>query len=329
MEVNDSEKAIDFSVIIPAFNAGQFITRTLDSVANQTHSNFEIVITNDGSVDNTETVITEYIRAHPSLQIHLSYQANKGIGSARNNGIFRARGTYLAFLDADDCWYPNKLEKVHEARLKFPDKDILYHDEVEVRIDGTRRILNYSMLEDPAYDDLLFNGNRLSTSATVVKRELGQKLNGFSQNLDFNSAEDYDFWLRLAKDNAKFYHLPIVLGEYNRIADSVSKKIMYHATNSFNVIKNHVNIMMVENRHDKHFLQKILDNLKSQNFFNIARAFFLEKNYKKSSHYYLKARKERFFWWKPYAGLIQCLIFVCTDRFPTRFKNVTSLKGQK
>ena len=110
-----SEKELPFvSVIIPAFNAGQFITRTLNSVANQTYSNFEIVITNDGSLDNTEAVITEYIQAHPSLQIHLSSQINKGIGSARNNGIFRARGKYLAFLDADDCWYENKLERVYE-----------------------------------------------------------------------------------------------------------------------------------------------------------------------------------------------------------------------
>lgn len=329
MLVNDSENEIDFSVIIPAFNAGEFITRTLNSVANQTYTNFEIVITNDGSVDNTETIINEYIKAHPSLQIHFSYQTNKGIGSARNNGINRAKGKYLAFLDADDCWYPDKLEKAHEVLLKFPDIDILFHDEVEVRIDGTRRILNYSMLDDPAYDDLLFNGNRLSTSATVVKRETGQKLNGFSENLDFNSAEDYDFWLRLAKNNAKFYYLNIVLGEYIRISDSVSKKIIYHATNSFNVIKYHVNMMMVENRHDKPFLHKMTNNLESLNFFNIARAFFLERNYKKSLHYYKLASKKRFFWWKPYVGLIQCFIFVFTDHLLVPFKSLVSEKVKK
>ena len=119
MIITDKQEAPDFSVVIPAFNADQFITRTLDSVANQTYSNFEIVITNDGSLDNTETVIAEYIQAHPSLQIYLSCQTNKGIGSARNNGIFRARGKYLAFLDADDYWYINKLEKIHETIVNF------------------------------------------------------------------------------------------------------------------------------------------------------------------------------------------------------------------
>ena len=320
MIITDKQEAPDFSVVIPAFNADQFITRTLDSVANQTYSNFEIVITNDGSLDNTETVIAEYIQAHPSLQIYLSCQTNKGIGSARNNGIFRARGKYLAFLDADDYWYINKLEKIHETIVKFPDLDVLYHDEVEVRIDGARKMLNYGMLKDSVYDDLIFNGNRLSTSATVVKRELAQMINGFSENPDVNSAEDYDFWLRLAKNNAKFYYFPMILGEYHRVANSVSLRAVYHGTNCFNVIQHHINLMMVENRHDKHFLQKMLSNLESRSFFSTARAFFLEKNYKQSYHYYLKAGKERFFWWKPYAGLMQCFISECGDRFLAQFK---------
>ncbi len=314
MEVNGSEKEIDFSVIIPAFNAGQFITRTLDSVANQTYSNFEIVITNDGSLDNTEAVITEYIQAHPSLQIHLSYQTNKGIGSARNNGIFRARGKYLAFLDADDCWYENKLERVYEILIKSPDIDVLYHDEVEIR-DSREKKSHYGMVTPPVYEDLLFNGNRLSTSATVVKRELAQKIGGFSENPDFNSAEDYDFWLRLAKNNAKLYYFPMILGEYHRVANSVSLRAVYHGTNCFNVIQHHINLMMDMEGQNKPFLQKSLNNLKTQTLFNIGRSSFLEKNYKQSSEYYLKANELRFFWWKPYAGLIQTFIAKFTDRF--------------
>lgn len=308
MGVFDSEKEIDFSVIIPAYNAGQFIGRTLESVANQTYSNFEIIITNDGSIDNTEMIITDYIKNNPSIQFHLSSQTNKGIGSARNNGIFRAKGKYLAFLDADDCWYKDKLEKVHDALVKANDIDILYHDEVEIRNNSDEKKSQYGAVTSPVYEDLLFNGNRLSTSATVVKRELAQKIGGFSENPDFNSAEDYEFWLRLAKTNAKFCYFPVVLGEYHRVANSVSLRPVYHGTNCFNVIQHHFNLIMGTEGQDKQFLQKSLENLKTQNLFNIGRSFFLERNYNMAKEYYLKANTRRFFWWKPYAGLIHTFI---------------------
>lgn len=301
-------EGINFSVIIPAYNAGQFIKRTLDSVANQTYSNFEIVITNDGSVDNTEAVIREYSQSHPSLQIHMASQKNKGIGSARNNGIFRARGKYLAFLDADDCWYSNKLESVYEILKESPDRDVLYHDEVEIREGKGETKSHYGTVSSPVYEDLLFNGNRLSTSATVVNRELAQRIGGFSENPDFNSAEDYDFWLRLAKNEAKFYYFPAILGEYHRVANSVSLRAVYHGTNCFNVIQHHIKQMMDIEGQNKNILQKALNKLESEIIFNTGRASFVEGNYKQASQYYLKAQKRRFFWWKPYAGLMQIFI---------------------
>lgn len=329
MRISNDVKAIDFSVIIPAYNAGQFITRPLDSVANQTYSNFEILITNDGSTDNTEEIIQKYIDAHPTLPIYLSSQNNKGIGSARNNGILRARGRYLAFLDADDYWCINKLEKVYKLLLKNPDIDVVYHDEYEIRNYGKKRKSHYGMVKKPVYDDLLFNGNKLSTSATVIKRELAQRIGGFSENLDFNSAEDYDFWLRLAKNDAKFYYIPIILGEYHRVANSVSMRIVYHGTNSFNVIKHHINLMMAEEKHDRRFLQKKMNNLKSKNVFDKGRAFFLEKDYKQSCQYYLQAHKHRFFWWKPYAGLLQCFIAKWISWFISKLRKLTLLKSYK
>jgi glycosyltransferase involved in cell wall biosynthesis len=318
MEDTRNEKEIDFSVIIPAFNAEKFIIRTLDSVSNQTHSNFEIVVTNDGSLDNTETVIKKYIEAHPSLKIRLSSQSNKGIGSARNNGISRARGKYLAFLDADDRWYINKLESAYEILIKSPDVDVLYHDEVEIREGKGEKRSHYGAVSSPVYDDLLFNGNRLSTSATVVKRELAQKISGFSENPNFNSAEDYEFWLRLAKNNGKFYYFPMILGEYHRVANSVSLRAVYHGRNCFNVIEHHINLMMDTEGQNKRFLQKSLNNLKTQNLFNTGRASFLEKNYTQASEYYLKACKPHFFWWKPYAGLMQIFITMVINLFLSR-----------
>jgi len=309
MNINTHETAIRFSIVIPAYNASQFINRTLDSLANQTYTHYEIVITNDGSTDNTEEIIRQFIVSHKTLPIHLVSQKNKGIASARNNGIFRAQGNYIAFLDADDCWYQNKLEKVIETIRNNPQVDVIYHDEMEIRNSGEKRQSQYGKVKDPAYDELLFNGNKLSTSATVIKRELVQKLGGFSENMDFNSAEDYDFWLRLAKHGAIFFYLPIVLGEYHRVTDSVSMKIVYHGNNSFKVIEHHINEMMTNGEYPKHYLQKKLNKLRSKNFLGMGRAFYRNKDYRKAHQYYLKSLNHRPFWWKPYAGLIQNIIY--------------------
>lgn len=308
MGINNYERTISVSVIIPAYNAGQFIIRTLDSVANQIYSNYEILITNDGSTDNTEEIIQQYVDSHTALPIYLSSQKNKGIGGARNNGIFRARGSYIAFLDADDCWYNNKLEKICDILLKNPEIDVLYHDEIEIRSGRGEKISHYGMVKDPVYDYLLFNGNKLSTSATVVKRELAQEIGGFSERLDFNSAEDYDFWLRLAKHHAIFYYLPIILGEYRRVTNSVSMRIVYHGTNSFNVIKHHINEMIIDGKYPEPYLQKELNKLRSKNFLSMGREYYKNKNYKQAYQYYLKSIKHRALWWKPYAGLIQNVI---------------------
>jgi glycosyltransferase involved in cell wall biosynthesis len=97
------------SVIIPAFNAATNIRQTLDSVRAQTYRNFEVIVVDDGSSDGTTAIIEEFIRNDSRFQ--LIRQENRGVGDARNAGIRKARGKYIAPLDADDLWYPEKLEK--------------------------------------------------------------------------------------------------------------------------------------------------------------------------------------------------------------------------
>jgi glycosyltransferase involved in cell wall biosynthesis len=103
------------SVIIPAFNAATNIRQTLDSVRIQTYQNFEVIVIDDGSSDNTTAIVEEFVRNDSRFQ--LVRQENRGVGDARNAGIRQARGKYIAPLDADDLWYPEKLEK-QVARIK-------------------------------------------------------------------------------------------------------------------------------------------------------------------------------------------------------------------
>lgn len=264
---------ISFSIVIPAYNAARFIEKTLDSVRGQTYRDYQVLITNDGSTDTTEQVIAAYAARHPSFPLELSNQENKGIGGARNNGLFRAQGDFIAFLDADDYWHPEKLAKMADFLTVNPQVDVAYHDETEVRGDGTRHPLTYGDVREPAYEDLLFRGNRLSTSATVVRRELAQEVGGFSERMEFNSAEDYDFWLRLARCGARFAHVPEVLGEYHRVEGSVTQKIDYHHRNIFNVVVHHLDLLRADGNHPERFIERMFRRKKAEHLATLARVY--------------------------------------------------------
>ncbi len=117
-------QSISISVIIPAYNASRTIRRTLDSVVGQSAINFikEIIIVNDGSADSTEQVIQEYIKFHSTQQpvIKLFTTKNKGVSNARNVGINKAQGSWMALLDSDDYWSQDKIEKQINAIRNDP-----------------------------------------------------------------------------------------------------------------------------------------------------------------------------------------------------------------
>lgn len=238
-----TDTTVRFSVVIPAYNAGLFIDKTLDSVRKQTFTDYEVLVTDDGSTDNTAQVLKEYQQQYQGFPLKLATQENKGIGGARNNGLLRAKGEYIAFLDADDGWCPEKLERMADYLYCHDQVDVAYHDEIEIRRDGSQHLLSYSEVPTPVYEHLLFKGNRLSTSATVVRRELAQRVGGFSESKEFNSAEDYEFWLRLAWAGARFGHVAAVLGQYNRVEGSITQKNHYHYKNIGNVIKHHFELL--------------------------------------------------------------------------------------
>ncbi len=299
-------KTIKFSIIIPAYNAAKFIERALDSVRKQSYGNYEVFVINDGSVDDTEQIIGQYKDKYPKFSINYFSQESKGAGGARNKGIYNANGDYIAFLDADDCWYSEKLEKVSNFLIEHPAIDVLCHDEIEIRDDGKKRLLNYGRVKENAYEDLLFNGNKLSTSATVVRRGLAQGIGGFSDN--FKNAEDYDFWLRLAKAGAKFAHLSEFLGEYYRVDGSLTSNIEDNSHNYLNVTKYHLDLLDREGKYSDSFLQNKYHKRKAMILFAAGREFYFKRNYGKAYYNYLNALKYRPYWWKPYAGLLQTFL---------------------
>src|SRR6476659_7001862 len=113
------------SVIMPAFNAGKYISDAIQSVIQQTYNNWELIVIDDGSTDTTAAIIKEFIASDD--RIKYLYQENGGPGKARNKGLKEAKGIYVAFLDADDLWLPEKLRE--QLKTMFYHKtDLVYSD---------------------------------------------------------------------------------------------------------------------------------------------------------------------------------------------------------
>lgn len=225
------------SVVIPAFNAATFIHRTLESIRTQRFQEYEIVVVDDGSSDETANVVDRFLNRH-GLEGRCLRQSNRGIAGARNAGIREARTKYIALLDHDDLWYPNKLRAVMAVFASHPGVDLVCHNEYIAENGSVVRVPRNGPLTPNMYERLLFDGNALSPSATTFKKEVALSLGGFREDPRFDTAEDYDFWLRLSR-RGTLYFLDEVLGEYQVVERAASRRIVYHYTNLEHVVQDH------------------------------------------------------------------------------------------
>ena len=183
------------SVVIPAYNAAGYIPATLDSAFAQTHSNYEIIVVNDGSPDTPllEEALQPYLG-----RIRYIKQENRGPSNARNTGIRASRGKYVAFLDSDDLWFPNHLANQIAIFESDPALGLVYANGVQIQddqpvgvsFDRTPQSLPVNL------DSLLREQSTVNTSSAVVAREALVEAGMFDEQ--FRRCEDYDLWLRLA-----------------------------------------------------------------------------------------------------------------------------------
>ena len=187
------------SVIIATYNSAAYLKEAIDSVLAQEYKNFEIIIVDDGSTYNTKQLV-EDLQSHNSQSIKYIYQQNRGPAPARNNGIKHADGQYIAFLDADDIWLPDKLAKQMPCFTQKPQTGFVYCDNLFVN-ENNRLIENYirkiELLEGSILLEL-FNDFFIITSGIVLKRECFDAIGLFDEKLLVG--EDYEFFLRLAKN---------------------------------------------------------------------------------------------------------------------------------
>ena len=227
------------SVVIPTYNHARFLGRALQSVLDQTYPHWEALVVDNHSQDNTD----EVIRGFGDPRIHMLKIHNHGlIAASRNLGMREARGEWLAFLDSDDCWYPGKLAAIMAAVESDHACDVLCNDELMVDIKtGARKMLRHGPYQEDFYQVLLVEGNRLSPSATVVRRDfLVRHGLAFDELQQYVTVEDYGLWLNLARAGAKFRFVPEVQGEYVIHETNSSSRLQRHWDNCESLLRDHV-----------------------------------------------------------------------------------------
>jgi len=201
-----------FSVIIPTYNRAAGVKRALDSLARQTFTDFEVLVCDDGSTDETATVVKGYSDV---LDITYLWAENWG-GPARprNLGIEKSVGKWICFLDSDDWWYPSKLEECFKFTQEF---DFIYHylDIIDEKDKGRNPKRVSRPLNNNVLKELTVNGNCIANSSVLIRASIVKQAGKIAEDRDLIAVEDYDYWLRVAEITGKFKFIAQSLGAYN------------------------------------------------------------------------------------------------------------------
>ncbi|MEQ8314582.1 MAG: glycosyltransferase family A protein [Gammaproteobacteria bacterium] len=205
------------AVIVPTFNRSAVLPRALDSVLAQTIQPEQICVVDDGSTDDTAALIA---RHYPQLTYLV--QGNAGVSAARNLGVRNTNARWLAFLDSDDEWLPQKLEIQLQAASDHPDTRLVHCDEIWIRNGRRVNPMNKHKKSGGDIFGQCLNLCAISPSAAVLRRDLFDQMGGFDP--EFPACEDYDLWLRVCARYPVTYIDTPLLKKYGGHEDQLSKK---------------------------------------------------------------------------------------------------------
>ena len=188
------------SIIIPVYNAEKFLSETIESVIAQTYTDWEIIAVDDGSTDRSREILRKYEQRLP-LKIRVITQKNSGVSIARNNAIAIAKGEYIAFLDHDDLWLPDKLEKQVELLDSNKELGLVYSDSYVIGEKGnlTRRKTLFESVKPfrgNAFNELFYD-NFIPLLTAIIRKEVLNKVGMFDPK--YKIAEEYDLFLKIAE----------------------------------------------------------------------------------------------------------------------------------
>jgi len=213
------------TVVIPSYNSGKFVCKAVESVLRQTYGGpLEIILVDDGSTDDTSVAVAPFLN-----RIRYVCQPNSGLSSARNRGIREAKGDFVAFLDADDEWLPDKLERQCELFERCPEVQMIHTDAYQLYEPEGRQVYvdqGKARFEGRCYTEL-FRGNRITVSSVLVRRSCLQEVGIFDEGIRGPSTQDWDLWLRVARGYAiGFVSEPLVIYRHHASSGSRDRRMM-------------------------------------------------------------------------------------------------------
>jgi glycosyltransferase involved in cell wall biosynthesis len=269
-----------FSIIIPTYNRAHLISKAIDSVIAQTFENWELIIVDDGSTDNTKEVISKF--SSSDKRIKYFYQENQERSVARNNGIEKATGKYICFLDSDDYYMKTRLQRLHEFIINEPTERSFYYTAITYDYDGRlEERLERKRTNENVFDFIV--QAIIGTPQVIIKKEL-LKLETF--NPKWRIGEDMELWLRLCK-----------LEEPVFIENEATVVAKEHIDRSVNVKKTNAGQEQLELYKyifsDAHSGKLISENVKknalSNCYFSIFKYWFYNQKRMKSLYFILKS----------------------------------------
>lgn len=280
------------SIIIPTYNHAHLIKKALDSLLSQTYANWEAIVVNNFSADDTEKVVAGYSDNRIRL---INFSNNGVIAASRNQGIQHSQGEFIAFLDSDDYWYPKKLE-VSLDYLQNHSCDMVCSNEDLIENDVVIQTWYHGPDYRGTYNNLLMKGNCISTSTVILKKSCLDKVGIFQEDKKYITSEDYDLWLRIARDGYKIKFIDHVLGGHLKHMGSSSSSAIKHLAAVHAVVENHLS-------NYEHagpiFKRKSLSVI----LYGAARQLCDQKNYNHSFEYFMKSLRSYPLRLKTYLGL--------------------------
>lgn len=214
---------IKFSIVIPVYNKAKYLRASLDSVFSQTYTQYEIIAVNDGSTDESLTILKQY----ETKGVKILNQENKGVSSARNLGIRQAKNDYIALIDADDIWLPNHLEEHKENIRCFPTHSIFTNNYLIKWTEQSIRVAKFNLHQHrkinsvESYFKASLKDNLIWTSAVCFKKSDFLELGQF--NINYKTGQDLDLWIKFALAYEIVFNATSTMIYNKGISDSLSK----------------------------------------------------------------------------------------------------------
>ena len=288
------------SIVTPAYNSSATVGETIESVLSQTYSNFEMIIVDDGSTDDTANVVHRF----KDNRIKYIYQSNKERSEARNNGIKNAKGEFIAFLDADDIWFPEKLEKQIELFEMDMKLGLVYSDLYLFEEKFPQKVTLYSHIRKLFRGNvplrIIVEDNFIQSATPLVRRDVFDSLGNFDS--DLIPCEDYDMWIRIiARYAVDFVNQPLAYYRIhpNRTSWKNMPDILFESTHKL-IDKIEANFLSEGFLHPNDIRKS-----RSRIYYNYAIAMMSRGEFDKSKKSYLKSLKINPYFIKTHVRLVQ------------------------